>query len=211
VRWEFGAAPLPQTMAAAELVRRITSHVLAMEHDEPAVDGLLAVLTDAEERLAALAPTDTAPRVGAAVDGDGRVYVDHSRDIGAFNPCFPLYDIVVEGDHAHGGVRFPIAYEGPPGLVHGGFLALLVDCVVQHHNCDVGVAGKTVSIGLRFRRPTPLLTDLAFTVDRRVDDDRITSSAQILADDVVLAEAEVVAVAGDRSRLPAVSERRDGP
>jgi hypothetical protein len=211
MRWEFGAEPLPQTMTAADLLRRVTSHVLAMEREEPEVDRLIAVLADAEERLAALAPTDTPPRVGEAADGDGRVYVDHARDIGAFDPCFPVYDIVVEGDHAHGTVRFPIAYEGPPGLVHGGFLALLVDCVVQHHNCDVGVAGKTVSLALRFRRPTPLLTDLAFTVDRQVDGDRITSTARILADDVVLAEAEVVAVAGDRSRLPAVSGRRPAP
>ena len=211
MRWEFGAEPLPQTVAAADLLRRVTSHVLAMERDEPEVDRLLAVLAEAEARLAALAPTDTPPRVGDAAGSDGRVYVDHARDIGAFNPCFPNSEIVVDGAHAHGSVRCPIAYEGPPGLVHGGFLAVLIDCVVQHHNCDVGVAGKTASLALRFRRPTPLLTDLTFTVDRRVDGDRITSSARILADDVVLAEAEVVAVAGDRSRLPAVGARRTEP
>jgi hypothetical protein len=212
VRWEFGAPALPQTVAAADLLRRVTAHVLAMERDEPEVEHLVAVLAEAEERLAALAPTDTPPRVGDAVDGAGRVYLDHSRDIGAFNPCFPDYEIVVVDDeHAHGRVRFPIAYEGPPGLVHGGFLALLFDCVVQHHNCDVGVAGKTASLALRFRRPTPLLTELTFTIDRRVEGDRITSSARILGGDVVLAEAEVVAVAGDRARLPAVSERRTRP
>ena len=42
--------------------------------------------------------------------------------------------------------RFPIAYEGPPGIVHGGFLAVFFDSIIQHHNCDVGVAGKTTSL-----------------------------------------------------------------
>ena len=62
-------------------------------------------------------------------------------------PCFPEYD-----DHgrrrsrASGTVTFPIVYEGPPGIVHGGFLAVFFDSVMQHHNCDVGVAGKTTAM-----------------------------------------------------------------
>jgi hypothetical protein len=211
MRWTFGVEPLPQQVVAADLLRRVTGHVLAVEHTGPELDHLVAVLAEAEARLAALAPSDTSPRVGEAVDSAGRAYVDHSRDIGAFNPCFPVYELDVDGDHAHGTVRFPIAYEGPPGIVHGGFLALLFDCVVQHHNCELGVAGKTASLAMRFRRPTPLLADLALTVDRQLDGDRITSIARLHAGDVLLSEAEVVAVAGDRSRLPAVSERRPGP
>ena len=88
------------------------------------------------------------------------MYLDHARDVGAYNPCFPEYELTVDGRRATGTVTFPIAYEGPPGVVHGGFLALFFDCVVQHHNCDVGVAGKTTSLAIRYRRPTPLLTPL---------------------------------------------------
>jgi hypothetical protein len=212
VRWTFGVDPLPQAVEAADLLRRVTCHVLALEQGHPALDRLLSALAEADAELGAVAPSGAPPRVGPAADTPGaRAYVDHSRDVGAYDPCFPEYGITVDGDHAHGTVRFPIAYEGPPGLVHGGFVALLVDCVVQHHNCDVGVAGKTASLAVRFRRPTPLLADLTFTVVRAVADGRITSSVQLLAGDVVLAEAEVRAVAGDRAGLPVVSPRRATP
>jgi hypothetical protein len=210
-RWIFGEEPLPQTVAAAALLRRVTGLLLAMEREDPAVDRLVAALSEAESHLAPLAPGDLRPRVGDRVDGEGRVYLDHSRDIGAYDACFPEYEIDVDGARATGTVNFPLAYEGPPGIVHGGFLGLLFDCVVQHHNCDVGVAGKTTTMTVRYRRPTPLLTDLRFEIDRAVDGERITSSARLFHDDALVAEAEVRAFAGDRATLAAVSPRRSAP
>jgi hypothetical protein len=207
-RWTFGVEPLPQTEAAAARLRRVTGLVLAAEGEDPAVAQLVADLERAERALVARAPAGAPPRIGPAADGDGRVYLDHARDIGAYNPCFPEYDLVVDGDRATGTVTFPIPYEGPPGIVHGGFLAVFLDCAVQHHNCDVGQAGKTTALALRFRRPVPLLTPLAFSIDRRVDADRIRSTAQVLLAGRVLCEADVDAIAGDRAALPAVSPRR---
>ena len=209
--WTFGNEPLAQTGEAADLLRRVTSLVLALEGDEPTVDRLVADLRRTERELAARVPPDPAPRVGVAADGDGRAYVDHARDIGAYNPCFPHYAITVDGARAWGEVTFPIAYEGPPGIVHGGFLALFFDCAVQHHNCDVGVAGKTTGLALRYRRPAPLLSPLTFTIDRSAGDGRIRSTGRLLAGDRLLCEAEVDAIAGDRATLPEVSPRRSAP
>src|SRR5688572_13221238 len=130
-RWTFGVEPLPQTEAAADLLRRVTSLLQALEGEEPEVDELIADLVRAEAALAQRVPADTAPRVGPAAAGDGRAYVDHARDIGAFNPAFPEYEMgSVDAERAAGTVTFPLAYEGPPGIVHGGFLALFFDCVV---------------------------------------------------------------------------------
>ncbi len=211
MRWTFGAEPLRQTETLAALMRRVTGLALALEADDPAVDRLIADLRRAEDDLGARVPPDPAPRVGPAAAGDGRVYLDHARHIGAFNPCVPEYAITVEGDRAAGSVTFPLAYEGPPGVVHGGFLALFFDCAVQHHNCDVGEAGKTTSLVLRYRRPTPLLTPLAFTIERVAADGRIRSTGRLLAGLRVLCEADVDAIAGDRAALPEVSPRRSGP
>jgi hypothetical protein len=209
VRWTFGVEPLPQTVTAARLLRRVTDLVLSVEDEDGEVDRLIAELRAAEARLAARVPPDARPRVGPAVDGPGRVYVDHSRDVGAFNPCFPEYTIAVDGDRASGTVTFPLAFEGPPGLVHGGFVAVFFDLVIQHHNCDVGVAGKTTSLAVRFRRPTPLLTELRFELDRAVDGDRIASTGRLAGPDgKVLCEVEMGAVAGSRAALPDVSPRR---
>jgi len=211
-RWTFGVEPLPETLDAARLLRRISDLLLSMEGPDDEVDRLIEQLRAVEERLAERVPTDARPRIGEFTESDGRVYVDHARDIGAFNPCFPEYDIVVvQGNQASGTVRFPVSFEGPPGIVHGGFLAVFFDCVMQHHNCDVGVAGKSTSLTVEFRRPVPLLTELRFELTRAVNDRRITSQGRLFAGDQLLTEARMEAVAGDRSSLPAVSERRIQP
>ena len=206
--WKFGVEPLRQFLDFASLVRSLTGLVLSLEAPHAALERLIATLRSAEAELGRLVPGNPAPRVGANAASDGRVYLDHSRDIGAFNPCFPTYHIRIDGDRATGTVRFPIAYEGPPGLVHGGFLAVFFDSVIQHHNCDVGVAGKTTSLTVTYRRPTPLLTELQFEVDRSPEGRRIISTARLMADGVVLCDAQMSAVAGDLARLPEVSPRR---
>ena len=54
-----------------------------------------------------------------------------------------------------------MVYEGPPGLVNGGFLAVFFDCITQHQSCASGRTGKTRSLTVTFRRPTPVLVELA--------------------------------------------------
>jgi len=210
-RWTFGVEPLPESLEFASLTRTVTGLVLSLEARHESLDRLVAALRSAEAELRRLVPANPAPRVGAnATAAEGRVYVDHARDIGAFNPCFPLYEIRVDGDRASGTVAFPIAYEGPPGIVHGGFLAVFFDSVIQHHNCEVGMAGKTTALTVNYRRPTPLLTELQFEVERSVAERRITSTARLIAGGVVLCDAQMHAVAGNLAQLPPVSPRRVG-
>ena len=209
--WVFGNRPLPQTCALAPVLRRLIATALSMEKEDERVGKLVGDLSTMEETLAALGPTDPAPRIGPDPRPDQRVYLDHGRDIGSYNPCFPEYGIQVEGEKASGTVSFPVAYEGPPGYVHGGFLAVFFDCAIQHHNCDYGVAGKTTSLHVEYRRPTPILETLRFEVERSSDASRITSRARIELDGTVLCQATMEAAAGDRSRLPGVSPRRDRP
>jgi hypothetical protein len=206
-RWTFGLEPLPQQLSLAPLLRRVAGFALSLDADDPAVARLLDELRAAEVVLAELAPPDVAPRLGTDVADDRRPYVDHSRDVGAYNPCFPEYEISVGGRTATGTVTFPLVFEGPPGIVHGGALATFVDCVVQHHNCDVGVAGKTTSMLVEYRCPAPLCVPLTFTIDRKADERRITSHFSLASGDGALCTATVEAVAGDRGRLPAVGPR----
>jgi hypothetical protein len=207
-RWSFGNAPLDETRRFAALARRIASLLLQMEAPSALAAELTASLERAEAGLAALAPRDPRPRVGDASQGGGRPYLDHSRDIGDYNPAFPAYTLRVEGDRALGSVAFPVLYEGPPGLVHGGCLALVFDQIIQHHNCEVGQAGKTVSLEVRYSAPTPLLTDLRFEIERRLDGRRIESTARLFAGDTLCATATLRAVAGDLASLPVFSGRR---
>jgi hypothetical protein len=211
-KWSFGEAPLPDAETFAHAVRELTSTVLALEQSSDELRRITAEVRAAHSRLAAELPGDLAPRVGSEVRPEQRVYVDHSRDVGSYNPAFPVYELTCADDRAEGTVEFPLLYEGPPGLVHGGFLAVFFDCVLQQLNCDLGLTGKTVTLALKYRRPTPLLTTLRVTAGREIEGDRIRSQAQLLLGEAVLCEAEMSAAVGNRAALPAVSPRRDhGP
>jgi hypothetical protein len=205
--WTFGVEPLAPVVAVTPLLRRVVGLLQALDQDDPAVVQLAEALRAAERALASRVSTDPRPRVGADAPELTRPYVDHARDIGAYNPCFPEYEITVAGRRASGTVTFPIVFEGPPGIVHGGVLATFFDCVVQHHNCDLGVAGKTTSLVLEYRRPAPLGELLAFEIERIADARRITSHARLFRRDDTFCIATMEAVAGDRANLPYVWPR----
>ncbi len=212
--WVFGESPLPTVVELASALRDLTDTVLSLERSSPELEALVRSVRDAHDVLAAQAPTDLRPRVGAGAGDAQRVYVDHGYDVGDYNPCFPRYTFGVEGDgeaaigSAHGSVEFPVSYEGPPGIVHGGFLAVFFDCVLQQLNCALGLAGKTAELSLRYRRPTPLLTPLVYRAERVVDDRHITGHAELLLGDDLLCEAHMLAAKGDHAALPVVSPRR---
>jgi hypothetical protein len=198
----FGEAPLAQTVAAAGAIRRLSSLLLSLEHAHPTVDAILTQISDWERELSAAVPPDSAPRIGSDDDGSRRVYLDHATDIGAFNPCFPDYHFDhFDAETASGRVAFPLVYEGPPGLVHGGFLAVFFDCVMQHQNCLAGLSGKTRSLKVTFRRPTPVLTDLRFDIARSEGERGIISTARLLLDDEVLCIGEVNTLAQTPDKL----------
>ena len=198
----FGEAPLAQTVAAAGAIRRLSSLLLSLEHAHPTVDAILTQISDWESELSAAVPPDSAPRIGSDDDGSRRIYLDHATDIGAFNPCFPEYHFdQFDAESASGRVAFPLVYEGPPGLVHGGFLAVFFDCVMQHQNCLAGLAGKTRSLKVTFRRPTPVLADLRFDIARSEVARGITSTARLLLDDEVLCIGEVNTLAQTPDKL----------
>jgi hypothetical protein len=198
----FGEQPLPQTVAVAGALRRLTGLLLSLEHPHHAVDDMLARVTEWEKELACAVSPDATPRLGDDGTAAQRVYLSHAFDIGAFNPSFPEYRFDhIDNTTADGRVTFPVVYEGPPGLVHGGFLAVLFDCVIQHHNCATELSGKTRSLSVTFRRPTPILTELRFDIARAQVDRGVTSTARLLLDDEVLCVGEATTVALSPDKL----------
>ncbi|MCV7443879.1 hypothetical protein H7K33_16715 [Mycobacterium paraense] len=199
---KFGEAPLAQTVAAAGAMRRLSSLLLSLEHPHPTVDAMLAKFAEWERELVPAAAADPAPRIGEVPGDRRRVYLNHATDIGAYNPSFPEYRFEqLDAEKAGGVVCFPLVYEGPPGLVHGGFLGVFFDCVIQHHNCVTGLSGKTRSLLVNFRRPTPVLTELRFDIDRSQVERGIASTARLLLGDEVLCTGEVTTLASPPEKL----------
>jgi hypothetical protein len=197
----YGERPLAQTVAAAGAMRRLTGLLLSLEHEHPTVDAMLGQFADWERELAAAVPPDPAPRIGGGGE-EQRVYLDHAFDVGACNPCFPEYTFDhLDDESASGRVNFPLVYEGPPGLVNGGFLAVFFDCITQHQNCVAGRTGKTRSLTVTFHRPTPILTELCFDIARSEDQGRVTSTVRLLLGDEVLCTGEFKTVANSPDGL----------
>jgi hypothetical protein len=206
--WTFGEQPLAETRELAELMRSIAGHALALEQPTDALRDAVSTLRAIESELRNDLPPSLRPRIGALDAPDRRVYLDHSRHIGAYNPCVPVYELTCGDERADGSVEFPIVYEGPPGMVHGGFLAMLFDCVLQQLSCDLGATGSTSALEVRYRRPTPLRTRLRISATREVTGARITSRAQLHRDDELLCEATMTSAAIERDALPEASPRR---
>ena len=197
----YGEQPLAQTVAAAGALRRLTGLLLSLEHEHPTVDTMLAQFPAWERELAAAVPPDPTPRIGEG-GGQRRVYLDHAFDVGAYNPNFPEYTFDhLDDEKAWGHVTFPVVYEGPPGLVNGGFLAVFFDCITQHQSCAAARTGKTRSLTVTFRRPTPIDTELRFDIERSEDHDRVTSTARLLLRGEVLCTGEFKTVAASPDGL----------
>lgn len=208
----FGELPLQQTVAAAGAMRRLTGLLLALEYPHPVVDEMLARFADWERQLTAVAAVDALPRLQETDGPGGRVYLGHAFDVGSFNPCFPEYRFDHLGtEMASGTVSFPLAYEGPPGLVHGGFLGVFFDCVTQHQSCAADSAGRTRSLLVTYRRPTPILTELDFDIARTETERGIASTARLLHRGELLCTGEVTTAAAPPKKLSAIRFGRRQP
>jgi acyl-coenzyme A thioesterase PaaI-like protein len=92
-----------------------------------------------------------------------------------------------------------LAYEGPPGFLHGGMSGLLMDQVLGSAAIAAGLWGMTARLELDYRGPVPLETPLV--VRARVEEDAgrktvVSGSIALAADpDRALVEARGVFVA----------------
>ncbi|GAB3192057.1 PaaI family thioesterase [Geodermatophilus arenarius] len=100
---------------------------------------------------------------------------------------------------ATGRVTVGKAHEGPPGLVHGGVVATLLDHVLARALRAAGRGGLTATLTVKYRRPVHLGVPLLVTAEMgETAGRRTTAHARLVAEDspeVVLAEAEGLFVA----------------
>lgn len=75
---------------------------------------------------------------------------------GLCNPLAPPLEMWRTADRAFGRVQMGAVYEGPPGHVHGGYLAAILDQFLGFAQTLSGMSGMTGKLELRYVRPTPL-------------------------------------------------------
>lgn len=112
--------------------------------------------------------------------------------IGTRNPVSPPLEPVVMPDATvRADLQLGIEYQGPPGCVHGGIVALLFDEMLGLANAAAGSVGLTGDLRVVYRSPTPLYTPLRFEArQERVEGRKIWTGATLHAGDTLCARAE---------------------
>jgi len=129
--------------------------------------------------------------------------------MGRLSPLAPPLRFVLEDGRATADVRFSIAYEGPPGCVHGGVIAACFDQVLNVANLTAGVPGLTASLEVRYRKPTPLYADVRFEADApEVDGRQVRTVGRLRGGDVVFADATGTFVMVPLERVMALTSGR---
>ncbi len=124
----------------------------------------------------------------------------YSPVYGPGNPVAPpMVASQTPDGRAEGRVTLGKPHEGPPGLVHGGVVATLLDHVLARAIRAAGRGGLTATLTVTYRRPVRLGVPLVATAEMGATEGRrTTATARLVAEDdpgTTLAEAEGLFVA----------------
>jgi acyl-coenzyme A thioesterase PaaI-like protein len=185
----------------AAALRDLLAHLPSSAIDDAELRQLLPAVRAAAERVASAGRVP--PGAGAASYTGMENFHDTGPLFGLSNAIAPPLE--AELDPEAGVVRaravFSAAYEGAPGLLHGGILAAAFDELLGLATAFSGGAGMTRDLHVRYLRPTPIRVELRFTgrLDR-LEGRRLFVSAEVEGDGVRTAEASgvFIAVGGDK-------------
>lgn len=193
-------APTPGRVAKHDLVaqvRRLIGATVLLDVGELATDEaeglddlheLVAAVSSLADRVTGM---PTLPGSQAAGGGDDARLLERSGISGHANPLAVPLHLEVKGDRLIGRAEYPAQYEGPPGCLHGGFVAAAFDDLLGAAQILSGRAGFTGTLTVKMRRPTPLFRPIEYEawVDR-AEGRKIVVKGTASHDGDLLADAE---------------------
>ncbi len=110
------------------------------------------------DRLTARLAAEQIPgNFGVSLSSSGTVRGHGNAVVGLRNPvAVPLHIEKSEDGRAWSSFHLGALYEGPPGCVHGGVLALVLDQLLGEAGAAGGAPGMTGTLTLRYEQNTPL-------------------------------------------------------
>lgn len=206
-----------QARRLADELRRIIERLCLVEAPPDELSDAADAAAVFADRLEELLPKDSWSYEGfseAAMAPTPHAFFDRSPIIGKANPLAAPLELEVvsddDGGRVDGRAVFSAAYEGPPGNLHGGYVAAAFDELLGLAQTLAGRTGMTGTLTVRYRSPTPLYTELVFKgwVDR-VEGRKIHTLGTCHAGDRLTAEAEGIFIAVDLERFKTLMEERD--
>jgi acyl-coenzyme A thioesterase PaaI-like protein len=188
----------PARLRLAASTRRLVDSVLTtFDASDAQLDAAASATDTLVERLLAADVAGRRARPPAAAEPTSRPgrlhedFVPRSPLVGPLHPGAPPFEWEFrDGEVIARGV-FTAAFEGPPGYVHGGYVALAFDEVLGIANVASGYGGLTGRLTVRYRRPTPLHTELRFVARvARAEGRRLSTVGSVFDGDTLTAEAD---------------------
>jgi acyl-coenzyme A thioesterase PaaI-like protein len=171
-------------------VRRLIDVTIRSEADEAAVAEAVSLVEKTVELLSTrLMPGSYGVRTGP----DGQNVVAGNVAIGFRNAIAPPLELRYDSaGRVYADVHLGAGYEGPPGHVHGGMCALILDHVLGATAHQPGKPAYTGTLTLRYLRPTQLGALRAEAWAERVEGTKTYARGQLRSGDAVTVEAEGV-------------------
>jgi hypothetical protein len=206
--------PSPRRLAlfrVADAIRDVLHRMVQTSAPIDVIEAAAADVESAAERFSSHTSKSMYEGFAEAANaGEPFGFFDHSPMLGKANPLAPPIRLWLEGDCILGRANFGAAYEGPPGCVHGGYIAAAFDEVLGSTQSLSGSPGMTGRLTVHYRRPTPLETDLRFEGwIERVEGRKIFTRGELRSGELLCAEAEGLFISIDATKFMHMKAERD--
>ncbi len=179
------------TRALITALRRADAPTESLERAAALINEATALLTPHR--------VDATPMQGRLGEGgpigaeakEPRVFFPWSPIIGPLNPLSGDVEFNFADGRTTGRAFLDAQYNGPPGMVHGGIIALLFDELLGGTNVCNGLGGFTGTLSIRYERPTWIEHELELEswVDR-IEGRKVFTAGTISINGEVTARAE---------------------
>ena len=223
LRWEANQTHVSGVWAArrrlASAMRAVIERLITSDAPEPELHRAAQQLEGYAEHLAnhpkrrryvgfaesALADADSEDAEAAAGG-----HFDFSPLIGRSNPLSPpIFMSATEDGAVTGRVSFGSAYEGPPGCVHGGYVAAAFDEVLGFAETFSNAPGMTGTLNVVYRTPTPLHVEVVFRAKiERIEGRKIFVAGTLHAGERLCAECSAVFISMKAGTYAQLVEKR---
>jgi len=141
--------------------------------------------------------------------GDPARFFPYSPVVGPLNAIAPPVTFTFDGERMRGSGTLAAPYTGPPGTVHGGVVAMVLDELLGAVNACLGLGAYTGTLTVRYERPTPIGQELTFDawVDR-TEGRKVFTVGTISAGGAVTARADGVFIRVEQPLPAEGAERR---
>lgn len=197
----------------ADALRHLIVLTVSADVDDAKLDEAAEAVEAMSTGLVEAAATGRSPRRPPNFTDPPQEYFPGSPATGMINPISPPIRVWrVEGadgglPELRGEVNFDYQYEGPPACVHGGVIAETFDEVLGTANLVAGNPAMTGTLTIRYRKTTPLRTDLR--IEARClgrSGRKVRTWGGIFHGDVMTAEAEGIFVMVRPANMAAIVE-----